>query len=1242
MGIVYRGQDPETGETVAVKTVSGLNTERIQGLRAEISALTRIRHPGLVRVIRHGVEDGAPWFSMDLLPGRNLSAYNDALWAGRGVQVERTTELPTLTTSVNTALGVPTGTPAVITRSPRSQALAAAAGQLAEVLTLYRRLLLALAYLHGKGFVHRDIKPSNVMVKPDGQPVLLDFGLAARGLGTIGRGSIETAGKLMGTVAYLAPEQIRREFVDARADLYSIGCMLYETVTGIEPFQARSVAELCRQHTETPPLPPSDLVSGLPPGLEQLILRLLAKTKRDRIGHAEEVVEVLEALGAAGGDGPAEVGSPFRLYRPELVGRDDPLGDLDKALDQLGQGMGRFIVLDGESGVGKTALASEVARRAGLRRLRVVGGDCVPPGVTTTAVLDIRSAPLHPFRNLFQAIADACQGGGEEVTRRLLGAHGRVLRPYSSVFESLPGQHAHPDPPELGSEENLRRLLDSFREVLNAFARTEQPLILILDDLQWADELTLKSLTALSGSDLAAVPLLVVGTFRSDEAHDALKVLLEAPRVIRHSLGRLQSRHLGRVIADMLGVASVPEPFVEHVALQSEGNPFFVAEYVRAAVGDGLVVRRRGSWDFTAQTRSDMDRLAVPRPVHELVGRRLQGLSSEVRNLLEHASVLGREVDLPLLTSIVKTDEPAVIALLNELRARQILESNESGRYRFGHDKLRELTYRAIPVDRRREMHRAAAEAMEPTVSIAGLQLPFATLAHHFANAENWTKAVDYFERAGNEALKNFANREAVSYLGSAIAGSKNLSGGVRALRRARWERGLVDAHLGLGEDMAARAHAEEALRHCGMPLPRSSAGFVTGLLVHTVRYAIQSRARSLFRVRAKARQQLLLEGSYILNRLFEPLLFANLPLQATYSGLRNLNLAQRLPPSVPFARGYASMSIVAGMIAPLAGVARAWARRSVEAARSLGDDQALIYALSRSSCFFITAAEWGEAERRLDEAREIAERIGDRRQFDEVVAVGALNSFFAGKLARSLQDGTDLAASGSARGDRQTATWGRNCRLQALIRLGRYEEASLLVPEILKWEEAPDLDKVYQYGNIASLFARLSDLTRARRYADLSLESLGSRRPAAYMLLNGLWGAAEAYLTIARAGGPGAWSERKDLREAILRTQRALGQLAQLMPFGRPAALLCKGMVLSVRGKEHAARRVLSSALKSARDLQMPYEAALIQLEMAGCLDAEEAAPLLTTARRDLQQLCAPHGGERPGTVLRSLDSRS
>src|SRR5205085_1053735 len=148
---------------------------------------------------------------------------------------------------------------------------------LAAILTLVQELCAPLAYLHGEGLVHRDLKPDNVLVRPNGQPVLMDFGLVTQFTGEVQRERLQVEGEISGTLAYMAPEQIRGEPVDARADLYSLGCILYELLVGHPPFLARSERELLREHLESVPLAPSRHGGDLPSGLDALVLRLLAK-----------------------------------------------------------------------------------------------------------------------------------------------------------------------------------------------------------------------------------------------------------------------------------------------------------------------------------------------------------------------------------------------------------------------------------------------------------------------------------------------------------------------------------------------------------------------------------------------------------------------------------------------------------------------------------------------------------------------------------------------------------------------------------------------------------------------------------------------------------------------------------------------------------------------------------------------------------------------------------------------------
>ena len=214
--------------------------------------------------------------------------------------------------------GDPAGRPGSTTRSHAAVPL----GEWRTFLGLISRLCGTLAYLHGEGVVHRDIKPQNVFLRPDGTPVLLDFGLAAY-FGADGRESLEVGVKVEGTPEYMAPEQIRGELVDARADLYSIGCLLYEGITGRVPFLGSTPANTLRAHVKVPPIPPRVLRNDVPDELDALILRLLAKDPGERLGHARDVVVELTRIGAEVPDWPPEVPRAARLPVPARICRSD-------------------------------------------------------------------------------------------------------------------------------------------------------------------------------------------------------------------------------------------------------------------------------------------------------------------------------------------------------------------------------------------------------------------------------------------------------------------------------------------------------------------------------------------------------------------------------------------------------------------------------------------------------------------------------------------------------------------------------------------------------------------------------------------------------------------------------------------------------------------------------------------------------------------------------------------------------
>ncbi|HVR29911.1 MAG TPA: serine/threonine-protein kinase [Thermoanaerobaculia bacterium] len=284
MGAVYRAEHVETGLRVALKTVLVAHATELAAIRSEINALRRLTHPGIVRILDAGVEGAVPWYAMELLEGETLHGFQRGAWSSWVDSFDDLIE--TAGTDAPTQQAHPSASHATRGMAVRDGA-PAAAGKLPEALTLARRLCSPLAYLHELGIVHRDLKPANVFVRPDGRPVLMDFGLVSRWSAGGGRDVLEIAGTLAGTAAYMAPEQVRRERVDARSDLYALGCMLYELVAGRPPFCGHGVARTLEQQLTEAPEPPSSRVAGVPAGLDELVLRLLAKRPRDRIGHAE-------------------------------------------------------------------------------------------------------------------------------------------------------------------------------------------------------------------------------------------------------------------------------------------------------------------------------------------------------------------------------------------------------------------------------------------------------------------------------------------------------------------------------------------------------------------------------------------------------------------------------------------------------------------------------------------------------------------------------------------------------------------------------------------------------------------------------------------------------------------------------------------------------------------------------------------------------------------------------------------
>jgi serine/threonine protein kinase/tetratricopeptide (TPR) repeat protein len=782
MGAVYRGRHRVSGHEAAVKTVRVVGPGQLAGLRREILALSRLGHPGVVRILDHGTQpDGTPWYAMELLEGATLAhLVPGARRAGDEPPAaspprDEGTDLGGFSAPWGPWAAGPGGpAPPVLGRpgpaGPPAPAAARAAGPravaggggagLRELLTVMRRVCETLAYLHGEGLVHRDLKPQNIVVEAgSGSPVLVDFGLASRFTAQLAREELDVAGTMAGTALYMAPEQLRGELCDARADLYALGCLLYELVAGRPPFTASSPYQLGPKHLFEQPAPPSTWVDGVAPELDELVLRLLAKEPRERLGYASDVAAALERLGAEDGASAASPKPRAYLYRPGLAGRGEALDELRGAVRSLKGRAGSVVLVGGESGVGKTRLAMEAAREARAAELLVLAGQCSPPTQTGAVA-------LQAFRPALLALADGCRQGGVAETERLLGPRGKVLAPYEPALAGLPGQERHPEPAELPAEAARHRLYDALGRSLGALAE-RRPLLLVIDDLQWADELSLEALEHLArGSAGVRERLLVLGTYRSEEVGPGLQALLAQAGVRRLPLGRLDVAAVGEMVRDMLALDRTPERFVRFLARHSEGNPFFVAEYLRTALQLGVLWRDAlGRWQVAevgadAADEALYEMLPLPATVRELVGCRLDALDPDARRLAELAAVLGREVDPSVLGTMAGLGSAQGLAGVLDLLERHVLEETEHGQVRFVHDKIREVAYERLDHARRQALHRAAAETIE-RLRGGRRDEDLAALGHHWEQAQELGPARECYLAGARWAGARYATAQA-------------------------------------------------------------------------------------------------------------------------------------------------------------------------------------------------------------------------------------------------------------------------------------------------------------------------------------------------------------------------------------------------------------------------------------------------------------------------------------------------
>lgn len=1260
MGLVYRARHLLSEREVAIKTVRVATESMLESIRREIQMLRELRHPGVISVLEHGVEGATPWYAMELLRGRTLRDELD-MWSPvrrhDATTRDPAREVTALAGGVVTRdLGAPAqpdrGDPLARTWTgsdlssgidvqEADERCGAEPEALPGVLRLFRKICLALAYVHGQGILHRDLSPSNVFLLEDGaevQPVLFDFGLAGQFRTASGRDVLEVGGLLRGTAHYMAPEQARGEVVDARADVYSLGCMLYEALTGRPPFLAESPLAVLLRHCEDLAPAPSVLAPQVPRALDSLVLHMLDKRPRDRIGYAEDVAAELariersldRSLEPEGGPrartelSAGERPRPY-VYRPGLAGRQELVELLEELMFGARQrdGRGGCVALVGEGGVGKTRLAGELATRARERDLTVLTGECEQVGVGEAE--DLRAGPLAPLRPVLRAVAERCREGGALERERLLGASGGLLAAYEPALAELaPAVHDHVDPATARF-----RVLAVLGDTLRALV-CDTPTLLVLDDLQWADELTLAVLSSLGQS----VPgLWILTTVRAEEMSPALDGVLTALGAAVVQVPRLDAEAVGAMVKDMLALEDAAPALTSLVAGWSEGNPYFAAEYVRVAVEEGALHRDIGGrWQLRESEHASFSRLATPGSVQTLVARRLTLLSPLAREIALAAAVLGRALAAPALVATAGCEAEVARGAVVELLQRHVLVDAGDAGLRFLHARLRDHVYSAAEPAARRELHRRAAHWLELAPVGDAPSARWAELALHWEHCGELRKTADYLERAAEHALYAAAFGEARTLLRRLL----ELPLGVDAERSARWQRRLGEACFALGDLPAAASHAQQSLDQLGHSLPRSRAGWATSIGLGIGRQVASRLARSRRlpallrssprvsgRAPASGQDSPLVEAALASARMTSYYFFANEPLGLLGSSLQAVNLAERVAEGVPVAEIYAQLGYIA-RVARLSPVARGYFAKARATAKATRDRSGLAWAYFTEAACCVGNAELARAREVAHKGLAIAEALRNPQDVEVAHTILGHCDFAGGDYHAALEAARRLYDSAHARTNRQHEAWGLYTQARSELYLGRLE------PALEGFAKAQSLlagtsDRASQIlcGGLGSLaLLRVGRVAEARAQAEAVSGLIGARTPPVFTIAEGFVCTAETFLELWRRGE--ATSEAS-ARRAISDVAR----LARLFAIARPAAAALAGLYHLHRGHGRRARLRLQQSLALARSLGLPYDEARAHAGLAAVPNLAASAKHAAAARGLYQRLgCAWHVG--------------
>lgn len=723
MGMVYRAFDTVLERDVAIKVMhqhlleSGQNAPRFLN---EARAAARLAHPNIVTVYEVGEAACGPFIVMEYVDGTPVS-----------------------------------------TLPPNQESLPPD-----RAVRLTMQVLSGLQAAHKMKILHRDIKPDNILVTADGAVKILDFGIAKINAGA----GMTAAGDVLGTVEYMAPEQMMGDVVDQRSDLYSVGVLLYQLLANCLPFSGETPVAILYKQLNEEPVPPSYYNSQIQPALDQLVLRAIAREADERWPQADDFLQALaqvdsgqvqpQAARIAGIDVPAEPESDEEIrLRDTFVGRQFEFRKLLRSYRKAVKGHGQTVVLRGEAGVGKSTLAARLQEHAVRNNALCLYGACLYqegmdaylPYIDALRKFfstDIRKLPEEQRLNLKQVVREKVP----------------LLMEFTERFNTTFAGNAA----EAGksSEASSSDLFEGIRVLISMLAEI-QPVLFVLDDLQWADEASLRLFHYLA-RQIGKSRILLMATSRTDrfdlQTNGKPSVMVDVlSRMKREGIfeeihiGRFSRDECDRLIDESLSNTIFSEDFYDKIFRETKGNAFFVLETLRYLQETEKIYFENGAW---CEKQDELQQFRVPNRVEDVLVRRLNALTEEEREIIQVAAIIGYKFDATVLAKIVEKPKIQLLKMLKNIdRDLNVLIDTENG-FQFEHPMLRDLLYEEVPAALRREYHKMIAAEMEQMYGPKYGAL-VGDIAEHFRHGGQFARAIPLLYKAATRAFKISAYREA-------------------------------------------------------------------------------------------------------------------------------------------------------------------------------------------------------------------------------------------------------------------------------------------------------------------------------------------------------------------------------------------------------------------------------------------------------------------------------------------------